>query len=134
MGRESREVWEKRVARWRDSGLSAREFAAEVGIKAGTLGWWASQLRHAEPGESGSGRSRRRRAHGEHAATTAATTAPVKWLEVIGADGQAGRQVRSCAAPPPPAFELVVAGRTIRVPVGFDADALRRLIAVVEAR
>jgi hypothetical protein len=31
MGRESREVWEKRLARWRESGLSAREFAAEVG-------------------------------------------------------------------------------------------------------
>jgi hypothetical protein len=56
----------------------------------------------------------------------------VKWLEVVGVDEQPAE--RDGAAPPPPVFELVVAGRTIRVPAGFDADSLRRLIAVVEAR
>lgn len=138
MGRESREIWEKRVARWRDSGLSAREFAAELGIKAGTLGWWASQLRRGESGGTAL-RPRRRRepAHAEGDFVTpgaAATTPPVKWLEVVGVEERTGQQVRSCAAPTPPAFELVIAGRTIRVPTGFDAEALRRLIAVVEAR
>jgi hypothetical protein len=49
-------------------------------------------------------------------------------------DGHARQQDRSSTASPPPAFEVVVAGRTIRDPAGFDADALRRLIAVVEAR
>jgi hypothetical protein len=132
MGRESREVWEKRVARWRDSGLSAREFAAEVGINAGTLGWWSSRLRQGEEGEVASGPRRRRRGRGERAAPAATTTAPVKWLEVVGVDGQSA-QGQSAAAPTP-VFELVVAGRTIRVPVGFDADSLRRLISVVETR
>jgi hypothetical protein len=43
MGRESRAVWEKPVGRWRESGLSAREFASEgdartVRIDARALG------------------------------------------------------------------------------------------------
>jgi hypothetical protein len=33
----SRAEWQKRVERWRDSGLSAEQFAAELGINAGTL-------------------------------------------------------------------------------------------------
>jgi hypothetical protein len=56
----------------------------------------------------------------------------VKWLEVVGVEEHS--VPRAGAAPPPPMFELVVTGRTIRVPASFDADALRRLIAVVEAR
>ena len=55
----------------------------------------------------------------------------MKWLEVVGVDGQSAQ--RDSASEPPPAFELVVAGRTIRVPAGFDADSLRRLLAVVES-
>jgi hypothetical protein len=132
MGRESREVWEKRVARWRDSGLSAREFAAEVGVNAGTLGWWSSRLRRGEPAEAPTGRRRSRRDRAEPAASAASTTAPVKWLEVVGEEEQFAE--RGSAAAPMPVFELVVAGRTIRVPVGFDADSLRRLITVVETR
>jgi transposase len=132
MGRESREVWEKRVARWRESGLSAREFAAEVGIKAGTLGWWSSRLRQGEPGEAATGPHRRLKERTERTAPAAATTPPVKWVEVVGVEGHTAQ--RDGAAAPMPVFELLVAGRTIRVPAGFDADSLRRLIAVVEAR
>jgi hypothetical protein len=131
MGRESREVWEKRVARWRESGLSAREFAAEVGINAGTLGWWSSRIRQGEPGEAATGPHRRRKERTERTAPAAATTPPVKWVEVVRVEGHT---VRDGAAAPIPVFELVVAGRTIRVPTGFDADSLRRLIAVVESR
>jgi hypothetical protein len=56
----------------------------------------------------------------------------VKWLEVVGVEGHAPQRDSASAASP--AFELIVADRTIRVPAGFDADSLRRLIAVVEAR
>jgi DNA-binding transcriptional regulator YiaG len=44
MAREPREVWEKRVARWRESGLKAKEFACEVGVNANTLAHWAWRL------------------------------------------------------------------------------------------
>jgi hypothetical protein len=37
MKRESRKVWTKRVERWRDSGLSATEFASQIGINENTL-------------------------------------------------------------------------------------------------
>jgi hypothetical protein len=32
MERASRETWAKRVERWKDRGLTAKEYAAEVGI------------------------------------------------------------------------------------------------------
>jgi len=35
--RTSRAEWQKRIERWSDSGLSAEQFAAELGINAGTL-------------------------------------------------------------------------------------------------
>jgi hypothetical protein len=61
----SRAEWRRRVARWKSSGLTAKEFAAEMGINAGTL-----ELRN---------------------------------------------------------------GRQVRVAAGFDAEALRALLAVAEA-
>jgi hypothetical protein len=44
MARESRETWSKRVERWIASGLTAKEFAAEVGVNAGTLMHWKYRL------------------------------------------------------------------------------------------
>jgi hypothetical protein len=41
MARESREVWAERVERWRTSGLTADEFAAEIGVKGNTLRHWS---------------------------------------------------------------------------------------------
>jgi len=39
-----RAEWQKRIERWRDSGLSAEQFAAELGINAGTLKYWKYRL------------------------------------------------------------------------------------------
>jgi hypothetical protein len=36
MERVSREAWAKRVERWRGSGLTAAEYAAEIGVKPQT--------------------------------------------------------------------------------------------------
>ena len=38
-------TWRRRVESWRASGLTADEFAAQHGMVAGTLRWWASQLK-----------------------------------------------------------------------------------------
>ena len=38
--RADREEWRKRVERWKGSGLTAKEFAAETGINAGNLQFW----------------------------------------------------------------------------------------------
>ena len=36
--RLDRDEWRRRVERWKDSGLTAKEFAAETGINAGNIG------------------------------------------------------------------------------------------------
>lgn len=38
-------VWEKRVAAWRASGLSADAFAEGRGFAGATLRWWSSRLK-----------------------------------------------------------------------------------------
>jgi orotate phosphoribosyltransferase-like protein len=37
MARTTPTEWAKRVERWRDSGLAAKEFASEINVSAGTL-------------------------------------------------------------------------------------------------
>ena len=49
MARESREEWAKRAERWRDSGLRAAEFAAEVGVNPWTLSSESSARRTGVP-------------------------------------------------------------------------------------
>ncbi len=44
MSRTSRSEWAKRVQRWAESGLTAKEFAAETGLKASTLSFWKWRL------------------------------------------------------------------------------------------
>lgn len=40
-----RELWSRRVLDWRASGLDAEAFAARHELVAGTLKWWAGQLK-----------------------------------------------------------------------------------------
>jgi hypothetical protein len=42
--RINRAEWAKRVARWEGSGLTAKEFAAELGINPRSLVFWKWQL------------------------------------------------------------------------------------------
>src|SRR5689334_9950769 len=44
MDRTTREVWTQRIERWKESGLTAKEFAAPLGIKPRTLAWWRWNL------------------------------------------------------------------------------------------
>lgn len=108
MGRESREVWKRRVERWRDGGLSAGEFAAELGVNPRTLTYWKWRL--------GSESKKRTQV----SAPTVAMAPQPTFVEVT---------------PPSPEqhepFELVVGGLIVRVPCVFDAEALKRLIAAV---
>jgi hypothetical protein len=117
MARESRDVWTKRVERWRASGLTAEEYAAETGVKANTLrhwSWLVGQKRRARdkaPGRRVAGRVQQ--------AFVEVVTAPAS--PVATASGES--------------IEVVVRDAIrIRVPPGFDADVLRRVIAAVEAR
>ena len=110
MARTTREEWEKRVARLRDSDLTDREFAAEIGVNVHTLRSWkwkvAAEQRAGAPAPAG--RARR----------PATRTRPkATFVEMTMA--------------PAEAIELRVSGVEVRVPIGFDEATLSRVVAVL---
>jgi hypothetical protein len=108
--RTSAEEWQKRVERWRESGLSADQFAAELGINAGTLRFWQYKL----------GKAKGVGADAEPAKKV--TPAVPTFVEVRSGSHDAR-------------FELELGnGRRIRVPAGFDPKALESLLAVLDRR
>lgn len=118
-GRVDRQEWAKRVERWRDSGLTAAEFAAELGINARTLVYWKWRLgKEREPVVGPSSGARR----GSRAATKSQPSSVAdSFVEVQVAGADTG-------------FELELSrGRRLRVPASFDASGLRRLLDVLEA-
>jgi hypothetical protein len=118
MARERREVWEKRVERWREGGLTAEDFAAEVGCKAGSLRHWKYKLA-----------SEKRRQHenaGPKAKPGAKEPPQVAFVELLR---QPDAQTSS-----PDAIEVVLCGATVRVRPGFDETTLMRLCAVLKGR
>ena len=110
MGRASREVWIKRIERWRESGLGAKDFAQQVGVEVDRLRHWKWRLAK----ENGA----------TNAASAASTPpAPFPFVEVTPTPAL-GREE--------PIIEVVApSGFCIRVPARFDADTLRRVLAVV---
>lgn len=112
MGRESRETWIKRIDRWRESGLTTKEFAAEIGVNAGTLAHWKYRLSAEE--------------HRAAMPPAAPSDEAVRFVEVKGATAT------EPTSSVPPAFEVVLAsGAMVRVPAHFDAANLRRLLDVM---
>jgi transposase-like protein len=121
MGHDTHEVWSKRVERWKDSGLSAGEFAAELGINPRTLSYWRWRLRSTATKSP----SRRKR---------------VGFVEVVTAkaDGlaarrssPAGQEVTRDEQPEP--LEVILRDVRIKVPVHFDTETFRRVVAVLGA-
>lgn len=105
----NREQWAKRVQRWKGSGLTAREFAAEMGFNLHTLRYWSARLRVEERNRGG-------------ARLIAAKPKFVEVTEALtGAEGVTGET----------GLELRVADVVIRVPVGFDEHTLRQVLSVV---
>ena len=119
--RVTREEWQKRVERWRDSGLTCSEFAAEIGINPRTLTYWKWVLGKDARGEKRIWR-RRTPAKTQATPTSSAPSAPViSELVEVQTEPRDGR------------FELELsAGRRLRVPASFDPADLRRLLAVLE--
>jgi len=112
--RTGREEWAKRVARWKDSGLTAKEFATELGINPRSLVFWKWQLGKGSGGPVAE----------SSAVSVKSGRAPARTLPLI-----------ELGQPPAPAqFELELGGgRRLAIPSTFDADALRRLLAVLES-
>jgi len=100
--------WAKRVERLERSGLSIRTFAEREGLKAGALSCWKSKL-----------------ALGRGQQVGAAPVTPFNFVELTTKADPTAAAVGS--------FEVVLtSGRTVRVPGGFDAAELSRLVCVLE--
>lgn len=102
------------MSEWRRSGKTSKEFAAENGVNAGTLLWWSSKLR----GERGA-----RRAAGSTRRQSRRIVAGLEELPIVELSDEVGDD----------RFELELgAGWRLRIPRGFDAEALGRLLAVLK--
>jgi hypothetical protein len=126
--RVPREIWVKRVARWRESGQTALDFAAAYGLNADRLRHWGWRLeRELEP------------------ATPTVTPPPtesspntgvvVPFVEVQRAPTTATRVKVTPTTKPEPTTEsieiITPSGLRVRVPSNFNDDALRRVLAAV---
>lgn len=108
MARETREQWEARVQRWQRSGMDAASFAAREGVAPERLRWWRWQL-----------------GLGPRAQRAAETP---RFVEVV----LEGRSEPPVSARAEAELELVIGQRRVLVRPGFDAESLRRVLAVLE--
>ncbi|MCL4743707.1 MAG: hypothetical protein KJZ54_16040 [Phycisphaerales bacterium] len=93
---------------WEASGLSARAYGKQVGINPNTLVGWRWQRRQQAPGDP-----------------PPAEIGRVEWIELPVPRGAEKRDGT---------IELRIASLSIRVPDGFEATTLRRVLDVVESR
>ena len=113
--RTTRAEWAKRVERWADSGLTSKEFAAELGINPRSLVFWKWQLKR-----DGQGSSTLREQPRKMPQRRRVTKVPLVELRPAISETR---------------IELELgAGRRLRIPVGFDVDSLRQLLSVLETR
>jgi transposase len=100
----TRSEWDERLKRWAKSGASIEAFAAREGLDARRLKWWRWKLRPSVPSAAAEPRF-----------------VPVR---VVGGSARAAGGSGALV-------EVVLTnGRVLRVPPGFDADELARLLAV----
>jgi hypothetical protein len=109
--RRSRSDWTSEIARWRESGLSATQYALEHKLKVARLLWWSSQLKRGRKDDSA-------RVEGK----------PIAFLPVRT------RQARvESSASEPACIEVVLAnGRRVRVVGLVDVAQLGRVLTAAE--
>jgi transposase-like protein len=115
------ETWSRRIAELHESGMTVPEFARKHDLKRGTVSYWKWRIAHPQESQP---RRRRSRPRGMGSPLSREPRrSPLSFIEV------------PTSAAGPVLFELVFAdGRRVRIPQGFDATALERLLGVLEAR
>jgi hypothetical protein len=112
--RTGRDEWRKRVERWRESGLSAEAFAAELGTKPATLKFWKYRV--------GLEAKAKAVAEGKQSSSPAVEAAALV-------------EVRANTSSESAAFVLELgSSRRLQISNAFDDRALARLLAVLERR
>lgn len=110
--------WLERVERWNNSGLGRDAFAARESVEPKRLRWWHWNLRRlGVPLADPPGRS---------PSLAQPTSAPSLASTFVRLDAI------HAAEPSPPLEVLLSFGRIVRVPAGFDAATLVRLVGVLE--
>ncbi len=111
-------VWSERVAAWRASGLTAKEFTAGQPFSAQQLWNWSYRLRRARPAPPTPVTDPRPAAH--------AVRKCVRLARVV--------RVAASAPPVPPAMGLVVEwhGARIAVPPAFDRATFSSVLDTIE--
>lgn len=108
-GAQQRAKW---VERWKDSGLTAKEFAAEAGLTASALYNWSSQLSAAK---------RKQAARGSENTVSAMPTPHFVELPVAAVTQR------------PVMLEVQFGDICVRVPSGFDEVTLTRVVRALGA-
>lgn len=114
--RRSRQEWERLIAQWRAGGESAATFCARRGLRVQTLQWWRWRLRQRPTEEK--------------------LVAERDAIQVVehGFRELAAGGTGKVSASPRSGFELRWPdGLTLWIPADFEATALRRLLAALEA-
>src|SRR5579864_2261063 len=115
----TREKWAKRVERWKDSGLSAKDFGAETGISARSLTCWRW---HLSKGDAAPKPPRRRRSTPKvpEVMTKLPTLSTMKFVEMAAAVSREGLEV------------VLPSAIRICVRPGFDVTTFSRLLDALE--
>jgi transposase-like protein len=101
-------VWAGRVRRWRESGVTAGEFARRLGVSESSLRWWSWKL-----GSTSRADTRKAKAQAMSPLTFVEMTAPLQRAPI----------------------EVALAGGVrVIVPADFDDAALERVLAVLDRR
>jgi hypothetical protein len=115
MAKASRAEWVKRVERWQDSGLTAKEFAAELAVSPNSLTFWKWKL----------GRERNTQHDAAKTMKPAAKTTEPKFLQLVPTHNEAVGGVP---------LEVVIRGDiVVRVPRDFDEHTLTRVVRALGA-
>jgi len=108
----ARDTWARRIRQWERSGLTAIEFAKANGLNAGTLSHWKWRITK----EARAAKRIAERTSAGDDATFVELTLPSSWWRVSDR------------------IEIVIAGEVVvRVASDFDAETLRRVLAVLGA-
>lgn len=114
------QFWRRTIRRQQRSGLPVRDFCRREGLKDGAFRWWRQELARRDQ-EVGS-------AHQADKGGTTPEPAPA-FLPVRVID-----PAPIALRPAPPIEVVLPSGPVVRVPEGFDPQALRAVLAALEGR